>query len=91
LRLDPARRPTPARWASIVLAGDDTVVAHPGPHVSGKARHRDPVRSWRAYIAWRYGHKWVVLSVLVHFPFAARRWALPVLVALYQSDDTEAL
>jgi hypothetical protein len=33
----------------IVRAGDDTVVAHPGPHVYGQARHRDPVRSWHAY------------------------------------------
>ena len=66
----------------IVLACDDTVVAPPGPHVYGKARHRDPVRSWRAYIAWRYGHKWVVLAVLVLFPFVARPWAVPVLVAL---------
>ena len=66
----------------IVLAGDDTVVAHPGPHVYGKARHRDPVRSWHAYTAWRYGHKWVVLAVLVLFPFVARPWAVPVLVDL---------
>jgi DDE superfamily endonuclease len=73
----------------IVLAGDDTVVAHPGPHVYGKARHRDPVRSSHAYTAWRYGHKWVVLAVLVRFPFAARPWALPVLIALYQSDDAD--
>ncbi len=73
----------------IVLAGDDTVVAHPGPHVFGKARHRDPVRSSHAYTAWRYGHKWVVLAVLVRFPFATRPWALPVLVALYQSEEND--
>ena len=73
----------------IVLAGDDTVVAHPGPHVYGKARHRDPVRSSRAYTAWRYGHKWVVLAVLVRFPFADRPWALPILVALYQSEEDD--
>lgn len=71
----------------IVLVGDDTVVAHPGLHVYGKARHRDPVRSSHTFTAWRYGHKWVVLAVLVHFPFANRPWALPVLVALYQSQD----
>jgi len=75
--------------APILLAGDDTVVAHPGPHVFGKARHRDPVRSSHAYTAWRYGHKWVVLSVLIRFPFATRPWALPVLVALYQSEDDD--
>jgi hypothetical protein len=73
----------------IVLAGDDTVVAHPGPHVYGKARHRDPVRSSHAYTAWRYGHKWVVLAVLVRFPWATRPWALPVMVALYQSEEAD--
>jgi hypothetical protein len=75
--------------APIVLAGDDTVVAHPGTHVYGKARHRDPVRSSHAFTAWRYGHKWVVLAVLVRFPFANRPWALPVLVALYQSKEAD--
>jgi hypothetical protein len=73
----------------IVLVGDDTVVAHPGPHVFGKARHRDPVRSSRAFTARRYGHKWVVLAVLVRFPFANRPWALPILVALYQSEEAD--
>jgi hypothetical protein len=69
----------------VVLVGDDTVDGHPGPKVYGKARHRDPVRSTHAYTAWRYGHKWVVLAILVRFPFATRRWALPVLVALYRA------
>src|SRR5438270_12139061 len=69
----------------VVLVGDDTVDGHPGPKVYGKARPLDPVRSTHAYTAWRYGHRWVVLAVLVRFPFAARRWALPVLVALYRA------
>jgi hypothetical protein len=67
------------------LVGDDTVTAHPGRKVYGKARHRDPVRSSHSYTAWRWGHKWVVLSVLVQFPFATRAWSLPVLVTLYRS------
>ena len=33
------------------------------------------------------GHKWVVLAVLVKFPFASRPWALPVLVALYRTPE----
>ena len=49
----------------VVLVGDDTVDGHKGKHVCGKARHRDPARSTRSYTAWRYGHKWVVLAVLV--------------------------
>src|SRR5262249_35846138 len=49
----------------VVLVGDDTVGGHPGRKVYGKARHRDPVRSSHAHAVWRYGHKWVVLAVLV--------------------------
>lgn len=67
--------------------GDDTVVAHPGAPVYGKARHRDPVRSSHAFTARSYGHKWVVLAVLIRFPFAGRPWAMPVLVTLYQSVE----
>ena len=71
----------------ILLAGDDTVTEHPGPHVYGKGRHRDPVRSTHAYTAFRWGHKWVVLTLLVPVPWATRRWALPLLVALYRPKE----
>jgi hypothetical protein len=39
--------PTGPVW----LAGDDTVAERPGPHVFGKARHRDGVRSTHRYTA----------------------------------------
>jgi hypothetical protein len=74
----------------VALAGDDTVEEHPGRKVFGKARHRDPVRSSHTFTAWRWGHKWVVLAILVEFPFARRPWALPVLVALYHSEKWNA-
>src|SRR3954469_10895669 len=74
----------------VQLVGDDTVDGHKGPKVYGKGRHRDPVRSTHAYTAWRYGHRWVVLAVLVKFPFAARRWALPVLIDLYRPPGVSA-
>src|SRR6516225_2746535 len=70
----------------IRVAGDDTVDGHRGKHVYGKGRHRDPVRSTHTYTAFRWGHKWVVLAVLVPFPFTRRRWALPLLVALYRPE-----
>jgi uncharacterized protein YerC len=79
-------------WApsgAIRLAGDDTVDGHRGKKVFGKGRHRDAVRSSHSYTAFRYGHKWVVLAILVRFPFAARPWALPVLVALYRSPTKD--
>jgi hypothetical protein len=75
----------------VSLVGDDTVAEHPGRKVFGKARHRDPVRSSHTFTAWRWGHKWVVLAILVQFPFAHRPWALPVLVALYQSEAENTL
>jgi hypothetical protein len=71
----------------VLLAGDDTVTEHPGPHVLGKGRHRDGVRSTHSYIAYRWGHTWVVVSVLVKLPFATRPWALPILVALYRPRE----
>lgn len=71
----------------LTLVGDDTVDGHKGKKVYGKARHRDPVRSSHSYTAWRYGHKWVVLCVLVRFPFATRPWALPLLVDLYLTAE----
>src|SRR4051812_5547220 len=71
----------------VFLAGDDTVDEHRGAKVHGKGCHRDPVRSTHSFTAYRWGHKWVVLTILVPFPFAARPWALPVLVALYRSAE----
>jgi hypothetical protein len=71
----------------VLLAGDDTVTEHPGPKVYGKGRHRDGVRSTHSYTAYRWGHKWVVVSVLVKLPFASRPWALPVLAALYRPPE----
>jgi hypothetical protein len=71
----------------VLLAGDDTVTEHPGPQVFGKARHRDGVRSSHSYTAYRWGHKWVVVSVLVKLPGTTRPWALPVLVALYRPPE----
>src|SRR5262249_31195977 len=68
----------------ILLVAADPVEGHRAKKVHGKARHRDRVRSTHSYTAWRYGHKWVVLAVLVRFPFATRPWALPVLVDLYR-------
>jgi hypothetical protein len=57
----------------IRLVGDDTVDEHRGKRVYGKGRHRDAVRSSHSYTAFRYGHKGVVLAILVSFPQHQRR------------------
>jgi hypothetical protein len=69
----------------LLLCGDDTVDEHRGKKVYGKARHRDAVRSSHSYTTYRYGHKWVVTTLLVRFAWATRPWALPLLVVLYRS------
>jgi hypothetical protein len=56
---------------TVELVGDDTVTEHPGDQVYGKGCHRDPVRSTGSFTAYRWGHKWVVLAVLVRSPSAA--------------------
>jgi hypothetical protein len=40
------------------------------------------VRSTHRSTAYRWGHKWVVIAMLLKLPFATRPWALPVLGAL---------
>jgi DDE superfamily endonuclease len=75
----------------VLLAGDDTVTERPGPHVFGKGRHRDGVRSTHSYTAYRWGHKWVVVSVLIKLPGATRPLALPILVALYRPPEWDRL
>jgi hypothetical protein len=68
------------------LAVDDTVLGHGGRRVYAKGCHRDAVRSSvdPRHKVNKWGHKWVVLAVLVPLPFTTRTWALPVLCALYR-------
>jgi DDE superfamily endonuclease/putative transposase ISC1217 len=73
--------------ARIVVAIDDTTARHKGKKVYGKGCHYDAVRSSHEHVAWKWGHKWVVLAILVRFPFARRPWALPVLAALYRPEE----
>lgn len=50
----------------------------------------DGVSDWSnhiVYTAFRWGHKWVVLALLAPVPWATRRWALPLLVTLYRSQE----
>jgi hypothetical protein len=73
----------------VYLAADDTVDEHPGDKVYGKGCHRDAVRSSHNYTAFRWGHKWLVVFVLVHVPGASRLWALPIFVILCHSEKED--
>ncbi len=76
---------TPDDW--IVVAMDDTTAQHKGKKVYGKGCHHDAVRSTHTHTAYRWGHKWVVLAIVVKLPFAKRPWALPILCALYRPRE----
>jgi hypothetical protein len=65
---------------------DDTLIEHRGDRVYGKGRHRSCVGSTRGILSW--GHRWVIIAVLVKLPFSSRCWALPVLCALYRDRKT---
>jgi hypothetical protein len=71
-------------WIRVVV--DCTVAEHKGKKVYGKGCHHDAVRSTDTHTAYRWGHRWVTLAVVVCFPFCSRPWALPVLTALYRPE-----
>jgi hypothetical protein len=75
---------------TIRICGDETVDGHRGKNVYGKARHRDAVRSSHSHTVFRYGHKWIVLAILIQFRYCSRPMALPILVALYRDKKTNA-
>jgi hypothetical protein len=73
----------------LFLVGDDTLLARKGSKVFGAGMHRDGCLSTRTRTIKRWGHAWVVLSVL----FESRRnpgryYSLPVLMQLYLSGAT---
>ncbi len=71
----------------VILAVDDTVTERPGKKVYAKGCHRDAVRSSHQYTAYKWGLKWVVISISLKFSFSSRVWALPVMVALYKPKE----
>jgi hypothetical protein len=71
----------------VLIPMDDTTAQHRGKHVYGKGCHHDAVRSTHTHVVWRWGHRWVVLAISVKFPFTSRRWALPILAALYRPEE----
>ena len=70
---------------SVVFLGiDDTLARKRGLKTFGTGMHLDPMLSSRGYKVTSWGHCWVVLSVLVEFPFwPGRYFSLPILFRLY--------
>lgn len=75
----------------VMLALDDTLARKRGLKVYGVGMHHDPLISTRKVARVNWGHSWVVLSVIVRFPFCAEQcFALPILFRLYINKQTVA-
>lgn len=71
----------------ILLAVDDTLCRKRGLTLYGVGMHYDPLISSRAMKLVSWGHDWVVLCLVLRFPFWAKTkvWSLPVLFRLYRN------
>jgi hypothetical protein len=68
----------------VFLGVDDTLARKRGLKMFGTGMHIDPLLSSRGYKVTNWGHCWVVLSILVEFPFwPGRYFSLPILFRLY--------
>ncbi|USN51654.1 MAG: transposase [Myxococcales bacterium] len=50
---------------ALVFVVDDTTCLHNGKNVFGKAKHRDAARSSHTVTTLLWGHKWVVISIII--------------------------
>jgi len=77
--------------ATVFLGVDDTLARKRGLKMFGTGMHIDPLLSSRGYKVTNWGHCWVVLSVLVEFPFwPGRYFSLPILFRLYVNKKKAA-
>ena len=75
----------------VSLALDDTLARKRGLKVFGVGMHHDPLLSTRKTAVMNWGHSWVVLGVIVSFPFRPGHYvSLPILFRLYVNKKTAA-
>lgn len=75
----------------VMLGLDDTLARKRGLRMFGTGMHHDPLSSTRSLAFVRWGHSWVVLGVIVDFPFRPGHWIfLPLLFRLYGNRQTVA-
>ncbi len=72
--------------ACVSLAIDDTLCRKRGLHIFGTCMHHDSLISCRKFRLVNWGHNWVVVGIVLKFPFAPRiTWCLPFAFRLYIS------
>ncbi len=68
----------------VLLGIDDTLARKRGRKMFGCGMHHDPLLSSRSKTITNWGHSWVVLGVVVRFPWWPERpFCLPILFRLY--------
>jgi hypothetical protein len=73
--------------APLLVAVDDTLWRRSGPTLHGAAWHHDGSGPGRHRPAW--GHRWVVLGVIVRLPLLPRAVCLPILARLWTPGDPD--
>ncbi len=74
---------------AVLLSLDDTLARKRGLKVFGVGMHHDPLLSSRKTAVMNWGHRWVVLGVIVVFPFRpGYALCLPILFRLYVNKKT---
>jgi len=69
---------------TLLVGLDDTLARKRGLKMFGVGMHHDPLLSSRGKTITNWGHSWVVLGLIVHFPLWPRRpFCLPILFRLY--------
>jgi hypothetical protein len=80
------------RWCpqeTLTLVGDDTFLPRKGRKVFAAGMHRDPCLSTRQRTVKRWGHCWVVLSVVLRSSRdPAHYFCLPLMMRLYVNEAT---
>lgn len=72
----------------VYLSVDDTRTRKHGSKIYGAGMHHDPQLSSKQKAVLTWGHSWVVLCVVVYFPFAPRHaFSLPILFRLYLNKN----
>ncbi len=72
----------------IQLAVDDTLCRKRGMRIFGACMHHDPLISCRNVRLVSWGHSWVVVGIILRFPFAPEVcWCLPFGFRLYISRN----
>ena len=70
----------------VYLAVDDTLCRKRGLRIFGACMHHDPMISSKRVGLVNWGHSWVIVGILLRFPFAPQTyWCLPFAFRLYIS------